>query len=132
MAPRAGQTRLSKAVPIWSVVGYGIVCGAWAYAAKERGSFIEAPAATVAIVLLGLLVGLLVRQFWMFLSLVGPLGTLAYLEVTGFVGAGDWPNQPLLSPPGVFVLLVLALCLLAGRAAGEGVDWLRALRRRMH
>ncbi|HEY4779830.1 MAG TPA: hypothetical protein VIH47_09585, partial [Solirubrobacterales bacterium] len=81
---------------------------------------------SVIVLALGLVVGFVVRRAWMWLSLIGPLLALGYLEVTGFVGSGDWAREPLLSPPGVGVLIGVGMVLLLGRVLGEGWDWLRA------
>jgi hypothetical protein len=108
------------------VVGYGVLSGIWIYAAKRGGSTLSTPTVSVIVLGLGLVVGFVVRRVWMFLSLVGPLVGLGYLEVAGFVGSGDWAREPLLSPPGVGVLIGVGMVLLLGRALGEGWDWLRA------
>jgi hypothetical protein len=111
------------------VVGYGVLSGIWMYAATRGGSTLSTPTVSVIVLVLGLVVGFVVRRAWMLLSLIGPLVGLAYLEVTGFVGSGDWAREPLLSPPGVGVLIGVGMVLLLGRALGEGWDWLRAAAR---
>jgi hypothetical protein len=108
------------------VVGYGVLSGIWIYAAKRGGSPFSTEAVSVAVLALGLVVGFVVRRAWMWLSLIGPLVGLAYLEVSGFVGSGDWGREPLLSPPGIFVFIGVGMVLLFGRALGEGWDLLRA------
>jgi hypothetical protein len=108
------------------VVGYGVLSGIWIYAAKREGLPFSTEAVSVTILALGLVVGFVVRRAWMWLSLIGPLVGLAYLEVSGFVGSGDWGREPLLSPPGIFVFVGVGMVLLLGRALGEGWDWLRA------
>jgi hypothetical protein len=108
------------------VVGYGVLSGIWIYAAKRGGSPFGTEAVSVTVLALGLVVGFVVRRVWMWLCLIGPLAGLAYLEVSGFVGSGDWGREPLLSPPGIFVLVGVGMVLLLGRALGEGWDWLRA------
>jgi hypothetical protein len=113
-------------VRVGVVVGYGILSGIWIYAAKRGGSTLSAPTVGVIVLVLGLVVGFVVRRAWILLSLVGSLLALGYLEVTGFVGSGDWAREPLLSPPGIFVFLGIGMILLLGRAVGEGSDWLRA------
>lgn len=96
---------------------------------EAGGSPLSTPPVSVTVLALGLVVGFLVRRAWMWLSLIGPLLGLGYLEVTGFVGSGDWAREPLLSPPGILVFIGVGMVLLLGRVLGEGWDWLRAAAR---
>lgn len=114
---------------VWAVVGYAIIAAAWISAVKAGGSFIEVPAGTIAFFFLGIVVGAFVRRLWMLLALAGPTLVLAYLEMTGFVGGGDWAREPLLSPPGIGILVLIGIALLLGRAIGEGVEWIQDARR---
>ena len=107
---------------------YGVFAGLWVYLAKEDVAFAKAWPVTAVLIVLGVLTGIAVRRVWMFLAVLGPAAVLAFLEVSGFVGSGDWASEPLLSPPGVFTLLSIAALLLLGWALGEGVDWIRGYR----
>jgi hypothetical protein len=107
-----------------AAVSYGMISGVWIYASYQRVSPFHTTVAAVFVLALGVAVGAYVRSWWMFLSLVGPLIALGYLEASGFVGTSDdWAAEPLLSPPGVFVFFTITMILMLGRALREGADW---------
>ena len=111
-----------------ATAAYGIFAGLWVYLTKEDLAFARPWPLTAVLVVLGLLTGIMVRRAWVFLAVLGPAAVLAVLEVSGFVGSGDWAGEPLLSPPGVFTLLSIGALLLLGWVLGEGVDWIRGYR----
>lgn len=108
-----------------ATVLYTAISGVWIYASYKEVSVLPTEAAAICVLVLGLAVGAYVRNWWMLLSLVGPLIALGYLEVSGFVGTSDdWAAEPLLSPPGAFTFIWLGVTMLLGRALREGADWL--------
>jgi hypothetical protein len=114
----------------WAVIVYAVVSGVWIFATQHGGNLLDTTPAGICFVALGIGVGALVRRWWVFLAVVGPLLALGYLEATGFTGTGDdWAAEPLLSPPGVFLLVSIAAILLLGWGVGEGIEALWTWRR---
>lgn len=110
---------------IFLTIGYAAILGAWAYAEQKQGDLysqgtydaLHSMAFGLAFAGLPVLVGFLVRRAWVFLALLGPLLSLGYLQVSGYVSPWHDGVDPLLSPPGFSlffwfgVLLTIGVCL---------------------
>ncbi len=72
---------------------------------------------------LALLIGFLVRRVWVLLALVGPLLSLGYLQVSGYISPWHDGTDPLLSPPGVSLFFWFGILLSIG--IGIGLLWER-------
>jgi hypothetical protein len=96
------------------VIAYGTCSAAWAYADQKQidlysqgvCDFLHSMAFSVGFfLLLPVFVGWLVGRLWVLAALIGPLATLGYLQVTGYVS--PWHDGA--SPLGVPSLVILSL-----------------------
>jgi hypothetical protein len=104
-------------------LGLGLFLGAWTLIAQE-----STPSDLVAMgaLLVLLIAAAVVRRWFAVLAVLGPLVALGILELSGYVGPQEeYANLPLLSPPGIAVLVELAFLLMLGMSLGQGIDWLR-------
>jgi hypothetical protein len=105
---------------------FGLLLGAWSYWAEwsydRPGSLHETldnPLLALAMLALAILTGFLVARPWVLLSLVAPIGSLAYLQSTGKHGPDG--ISPLTSPPGIAHIIWFALML--GLGLGLAAIW---------
>jgi hypothetical protein len=121
-------------------LAYAVLLGAWAYLdQKQLDSYsqatydvLHATAFELSFLGLAILVGFIVRSFCVLLALIGPLLSLGYLQVSGYISPWHDGVDPLLSPPGVSLFIWFAAMLAGG--VWLGTRWCRhrpALRRRL-
>jgi hypothetical protein len=100
-------------------IAYGAFIGAWAYTDEKSsgGLFAELHSSTsfeLFVLVLGIAVGFAVHRIWVLVALLGPLLTLGYLQLTGYISPWHDGTAPLLSPPGISVFFWYGLTLLLG------------------
>ncbi len=110
------------------VIGYSAYWAAWAYSDQKQIDlypqglyvFLHSMGFTVSFFfLLPILVGWLVGRIWVLAALIGPLATLGYLQVTGYVS--PWHDgSPPLGVPSLFILSLSGGLLLLGVALRVG------------
>lgn len=118
-------------VRILLTTAYAVLLGAWAYADQKQldlysqGTYevLHSLTSELAFLGLGALVGFVVRRAWALLALVGPLLSLGYLQVTGYVSPWHDGTDPLLSPPGISFFIWFGVLLSIG--IGLGILWER-------
>jgi hypothetical protein len=118
------------------VIGYGTCSAAWFYADQKQidlysqgvYDFLHGTAFSVGfLLLLPILVGWLVGRPWVLAALIGPLATLGYLQVTGYVSPWHDGSPPLGIPSlsGLFlsgVLLLFGVVLHVGSSRQRHVE----------
>lgn len=122
---RPGSAQIARAV---LVIGYGACWAAWVYADQKQidlysqgvYDFLHSMGFTVgAFFLLPTLVGCLVGRIWVLAALIGPLATLGYLQVTGYIS--PWHDgSPPLGVPSLIILSLSGGLLLLGVALRVG------------
>jgi hypothetical protein len=103
-------------------LGLGIFLGAWTLVTQQSSAN---DLVAVGALLILLIAAAIVRRWFALLAVLGPLAALVILELSGYVGSQEeYADRPLLSPPGIAVLIELAFLLMLGMSLGQGVDWL--------
>ena len=100
---------------------YALLLGAWYYSEQKQGDlysqgvydFLHSTGFGIAFVVAGLLVGFAVGRWWVVAALLGPLLTLGYLQVTGYVSPWHDGASPL-SIPTIAQMFWSALFLVMG------------------
>jgi hypothetical protein len=105
-------------------IAYGAFLGAWAYTDQKSsgglfGDLHGSIPFEISVLVFAIVVGFVVKRAWVLLALLGPLLTLGYLQVTGYVSPEHDGTAPLLSPPGISFFLWFGLALLIGVGVGR-------------
>jgi hypothetical protein len=116
-------------------LAYAVLLGAWAYFDETHalGTYDALHSTPFGLAFLGLtiLTGFVVRRLWFLLALIGPLLSLGYLQVSGYISPWHDGVDPLLSPPGIALFFWLGLLLIVGIGLGRAWEhYWPALRRR--
>lgn len=107
-------------------LGLGIFLGAWTLVMQESTAD---DLVAVGALLIALIAAAVVRRWFAVLAVLGPLVALGVLELSGYVGSQEeYADRPLLSPPGIAVLIEFAFLVMLGMSLGLGIDWLRDAR----
>jgi hypothetical protein len=104
------------------VVGEAVLLGAWFYADQKQGDlysqgvydFLYSWPVSLALVGSAVAVGFTVGRWWAFLSLIGPLLSLGYLQVTGYISPWHDGIAPLWSLPTLAGFIWFGLYLFLG------------------
>jgi len=101
-------------------IGFAVALAACAYG--YLSATLSSDALGIATYALAFLAGVAIRRWAALFVLLGPFLVLAALEAMGYVTPAylEWGDRPLASPPGVFLLISLAILV----ALGIGLGWL--------
>lgn len=117
--------------PVWArillTVGYAVALGVWAYAEQKQGDLysqgtydvLHSTAFGIGLFVLPILLGFVVRRAWVLLALAGPLASLGYLQVSGYISPWHDGVDPLLSLPSFSLFFWAGLLLVAGIGLGR-------------
>jgi hypothetical protein len=103
---------------------YGAFLGIWVYTDQKNsgglfGDLHSSIPFELLVLGLAIAVGFAVRRVWALLALLGPLLTLGYLQVTGYISPWHDGTAPLLSPPGISFFFWFGAALLIGVGLGR-------------
>jgi hypothetical protein len=108
-------------------VVFAVVIGAWAFLEQKQISLysqgtyetLHSTIADFLVISLPIAVGVLVRRPWVLFALIGPFLSLGCLQVTGYRSPWHDGEPPLLSPPGIFWFIFMAVLLWLGVVLGR-------------